>query len=130
MSLKQSRSSLISQEWLSGIPAPKVEGVLNEEGRVVLFRAKFLSPRLQWLQKCLPRPHFKIRLDERGTCFWGHIDGARTLGEIAELQRLAFGPAAEPAEDKAILFMRELIKGGFAELRCQPVVLNAEGEQV
>ncbi len=118
MSLNQAKSrSSHFQEWLSGIPVQKVESTRNEEGRIVLLRPKFISPRLQWLQKRLPRPYFKIKLDERGTCFWEHMDGVRTLAAIAEIQRLAFGEKAEPAEDKAVVFMRELIKGGFAELR-------------
>ena len=42
----------------------------------------------------------RIRLDEVGTAAWRLFDGARTVGEVAELVRDQFGDAVEPAEQR------------------------------
>ena len=54
-------------------------------------------------QKLLRKPRVShIHLDEMGSFVWPRIDGARTVGELAELAaRVATGAAASDASDKA-----------------------------
>lgn len=104
------------QTWLDARPRPAVAHETDAEGRTVLLRPKFVHPWLQWLQRGMRKPLFRVKLDGPGACLWSHMDGARTVAELAELQRVAFGASAEPAEERAVHFVRELVKGGFATL--------------
>ncbi len=104
------------QDWLQARPFPAVAHDLLPDGRVVLLRPKFTARGLQWLQQRLRRPYFRVHLDPLGSCLWLHMDGQRTVAELAELQRLAFGARAEPSEARAIAFVRQLVAGRFAQL--------------
>ncbi len=42
----------------------------------------------------------RIRLDEHGSCVWRHVDGQRTVAEIAAALREQFGEVVEPAEER------------------------------
>lgn len=103
-------------QWLQAQPAANVPHEMNDEGRVVLVRPKFMGKSFRWMQRLLSRPNFRVKLDAQGTQLWLHLDGQRTVAELAELQRLAFGADAEPAEDRAVSFVRQLVSGGFAKL--------------
>lgn len=103
-------------QWLQAKPVANVPHEVNGEGRVVLVRPKFMGKSFRWMQRLLSRPNFRVKLDAQGTQLWLHLDGQRTVAELAELQRLAFGAEAEPAEDRAVSFVRQLVLGGFARL--------------
>jgi len=81
------------------------------------MRPKFVSPRLQWFQRLLKRPHFKVKLDTVGTCLWAHIDGVRNGYELVEILRLAFGEKVAPAEDRTAQFLLKLVEGQFIQLK-------------
>ena len=103
-------------DWLAAVPCPAVPHERTPEGRVVLLRPKFTAPWMQWLQRRLRRSHFRVKLDAVGSCFWLHCDGTRSVAELAELLRVAFGQGAEPSEDRAVGFALELGRGGFIRL--------------
>lgn len=103
-------------EWLNAVPVAAVAHELSPEGRVLLLRPKFTAPWLQWLQRRLNRPFFRVKLDAVGSCFWLHLDGQRSLADLAELQRLAFGTQAEPSEERVLSFAQELYRGKFIRL--------------
>jgi hypothetical protein len=42
----------------------------------------------------------RIKLDEVGSVAWLHMDGVKTVGEIANVLRDRFGEAIEPAEER------------------------------
>lgn len=93
---------------------PAVPHVVREEGLITLLRPKFTSSRLQWLQRFLHRPQFKVKLDAVGSCLWAHMDGARTGYDLVEILRLAFGEKVEPADTRTAQFLMQLVEGGFA----------------
>ncbi|MFZ1613249.1 MAG: PqqD family peptide modification chaperone [Holophaga sp.] len=103
-------------EMLSAIPERAVAHVVREDDLFTLLRPKFLSPRLQWFQRLLRRPHFKVKLDAVGTCLWAHMDGARTGYELVEILRLAFGEKVEPADERTAQFLLKLVEGQFVRL--------------
>ena len=105
-----------NEEWLAAVPVARVEHHVREDGGITLLRPKFMSPRLQWLQRMLRRPHFRVKLDEVGSCLWAHLDGTRNAAELSETLRLAFGQRIEPAEDRTLSFLAQLAKGNFVEL--------------
>jgi hypothetical protein len=42
----------------------------------------------------------RIKLDEVGSVAWLHMDGQKTVGDIADVLRDRFGEAIEPAEER------------------------------
>ena len=83
------------------------------KGRLVVIRPKprrrGITALLNWLQYWMAVP--RIRLDDRGAFVWRHLDGVRTVGEIAQLARERFGDSIEPAEERVgrlmLMFRRE-----------------------
>jgi len=104
-------------EMLAAVPERAVEHAVREDGMLTLVRPKFVSPRFQWLQRLLKRPHFKVKLDAVGSCLWAHMDGARDGFALVEVLRLAFGEKVEPAEERTARFLHQLIEGQFARIK-------------
>ncbi len=83
------------------------------KGRLVIFRPKptrrGILALLHWVQYGMAVP--RIRLDDRGAFVWSHLDGRRTVSEIAQLARERFGESIEPAEERVgrlvLMFRRE-----------------------
>lgn len=103
-------------EMMTKVPERAVESETNEEGRVVLLRPKFLSPRLGWFQKLLPRPVFRVKLDATGSFIWETLDGTRTVREVCEAVRERFGAGAEPVEERTVALVFQMASGGFIRL--------------
>lgn len=102
---------------LAAVPVRAVDHLERDGGLLTLVRPKFLSPRLQWIQRLLRRPHFKVRLDAVGSCLWAHMDGTRSGFELVEILRLAFGEKVEPAEERTAKFLLQLAEGRFVNLK-------------
>ena len=68
-----------------------------------------------WIaQKIFHRPRVShIDLDEMGSFIFRHIDGTRTVGQIAELVKAEFGQQAEPLYDRLVKYMQILRNNGF-----------------
>lgn len=86
---------------------------------VVLLRPRpqapwYLLP-LEWLRYLLAVR--RIRLDAMGTAVWRACDGRRTVAQIAPAIRAAFGPDAEPAEQRVGLLVRRLRREGLLAYR-------------
>ena len=83
------------------------------KGQLVIIRPKptrrGILALLHWLQYWMAVP--RIRLDDRGAFVWSHLDGRRTVGEVAQLARERFGGSIEPAEERVgrlvLMFRRE-----------------------
>jgi hypothetical protein len=96
------------------VPVRNMKWETSEEGQVVLLRPKYRNAFLARL--LLPRmknPHYKIKLDDIGSYFWQNCDGARTIKEIAELQKKRFGEAVDPLYDRISLFLQTLQRSRF-----------------
>jgi hypothetical protein len=86
------------------------------EGRVTLLRPKFVSPWLRWLQNFLSKPVFRVKLDEKGSFLWLQMDGTRTSAEVIARLRERFGEQAEPAEQRSLTFLYQMMEGRFLDL--------------
>ncbi|VAX28324.1 hypothetical protein MNBD_IGNAVI01-1469 [hydrothermal vent metagenome] len=53
------------------------------------------------------RPH-RIDLDEIGSFVWGKINGVLNVGEIIDITREHFGEKVEPAEERVVIFMKQM----------------------
>jgi len=103
-------------ELMTRVPVRAVEAETGEDGRVVLLRPKFVSPRLGWFQKLLPRPVFRVRLDPTGSFIWGTLDGQRTVAEVCGAVRERFGAQAEPVEERTAALIYQMASGSFVRL--------------
>ena len=94
--------AMSATEMLGRVPSRAVAWEDLEDGRVVLLRPKFLSEHLAWLQRVLPRPVFRVRLDAKGSFIWGAMDGVRTVREVCDAVRAGLGAEAEPVEERTL----------------------------
>lgn len=101
--------------FLGLVPAQAVGAEPGEGDTVVLIRPKILSPRWAWLLRLMKRPHYRVKLDARGTALWRACDGARTVAQVMEAMAQAH-PGEADAGFRAALFLRELARGGFVRL--------------
>ncbi len=108
--------AMTTSELMAKVPERAVESETTGEGRVVLLRPKFLSPRLGWFQKLLPRPVFRVRLDATGSFIWETLDGVRTVREVCGAVRERFGATAEPVEERTVALVVQMASGGFIRL--------------
>ena len=108
--------AMSSSELMAKVPVQAVAFESLEDGRVVLLRPKFISPRLAWLQRLLSRPVFRVRLDAKGSFIWGAIDGQRTVQQVCAAVREGLGAEAEPVEVRTLAFIHPLVSGHFARL--------------
>ncbi len=101
--------------FLAAVPFQALTSEPGEGDTVVLIRPKILSKRWVWLLRMMKKPAYRVKLDARGTAVWQACDGARTVGQVAELVALAF-PGEADTTTRTALFVRELARGGFVTL--------------
>ncbi len=82
----------------------------ERDERVIVHRP---LPKTTSLRRLVDRLLFemstrRIRLDGLGSFTWKHVDGARTVADIAELLRQEFGEDVEPAEERVGKLMQML----------------------
>jgi len=114
-----SRTRQISQtaNYLDNVPNRVIDHQITDDDRVVLLRPKFMSGILaKHLQPHIKYPYYKVRLDEIGSSTWRAIDGARTVGEIADLLYENFGDNIEPRYERCSRFIYSLHQGKMVTL--------------
>jgi hypothetical protein len=57
-----------------------------------------------------------VHLDDVGTYVWSKCDGETRVAEIAEGLRDVFGQRVEPAEDRLVQFLSNLMRGRFVSV--------------
>jgi hypothetical protein len=100
----------------------------DQDGRIVVLRPR---PETGGLRGLVDRIFHRlsarrIRLDEVGGYAWLHLDGRRTVGEVAALMREEFGGRVDPAEERlgqmVLILRREglLAYPGWDEIGTRP----------
>jgi hypothetical protein len=108
------RDTAPRENYLDRVPKRNVAFEEGEGGRLVLLRPKFMGgPLARLLQPHLPKKHFRVKLDDIGTLVWRSIDGARTVGEIAEIVGAEFGERVEPRHERVSRFVHSLHQGAM-----------------
>ncbi|HEY3356520.1 MAG TPA: PqqD family protein [Polyangia bacterium] len=111
------RRTAPARNLLDLAPTREVGAERTAEGRVVLLRPRFKSgPLARWVQPRLRRPYYRIHLDDIGTFVWDHIDGATTVGAIADGARAEFGERIEPVYERLHLFLQQLEQGKMIKI--------------
>jgi hypothetical protein len=62
-------------------------------------------------------PYIKISLDKFGSAFWNQCDGNQDVHFIGEKLKLEFGDSIEPVYERLRMFIMQLRKNGFMDLR-------------
>ncbi|MBQ3374545.1 MAG: PqqD family protein [Oscillospiraceae bacterium] len=103
------------RNYLDYIPvrSPKHEWTLEENGRITVHMVHDgIWDRIA--QKFFHRPRIShIQLDELGSFVWQQIDGQKTVGQIAENVKEAFGEKAEPLYNRLVQYLKILYNNGL-----------------
>jgi hypothetical protein len=114
--LGRKRDPLEAVNVLELTPARVAESE-DVQGRIVLARP---APTTTGLRGAIDRvlnamSAKRIRLDEHGSFVWRHLDGERTVGDIARLTRAEFGDAVEPAEERVGKLVQVMHREGLVD---------------
>ena len=108
---------LREKNLLELIPVRCVGHEFKEDGTISLLIPRFKS---KFLLNFLPKkksPFVRINLDEYGTSFWQNLDDKRNVQEIGSIMREKFGDAIEPVFERLNIFIFQLRRQGFIELK-------------
>lgn len=89
----------------------------DADGNVTIFvENKGIFNRMA--QVLLKKPKVsQIHLDEMGNFIWPLMDGEKTVYDIAQLVKEAYGEAAEPLYNRLVQYMRNLEGYGFVTMK-------------
>lgn len=87
---------------------------VDDDGIVTVDMPRF---HVAWMQRLLvPRrryPYIRIKLDRFGSRAWLLIDGARSVGTVAQELERAFGDDVHPVHERLGTFVQLLERRGF-----------------
>jgi Coenzyme PQQ synthesis protein D (PqqD) len=91
-------------------------------GEAGLIRLSYPPPLPGWFVRLLPLARVRslrrtLELDAMGTFVWGHIDGQRSVRQLAELVTERYRCLPREAEEGVAAFVRELGRRGILGLR-------------
>ena len=115
---------LKDKNLLELIPVRCVGHELKEDGNVSLLIPRFKS---KFLLNFLPKtksPFVKINLDQYGSGFWQTLDDKRNVQEIGSILKEKFGDAIDPVFERLNIFIFQLRRQGFIELKDPKDELN------
>lgn len=96
------------KNYLDLIPerAPEIEWHRGEDGIIVLH-VENTGVFNRIAQKLFKRPKYtKVHMEKYGSFLWPFIDGERTVMELAELQKEAFGDEVEPLYPRIVKYIQ------------------------
>jgi len=70
----------------------------------------------RWFERRMRTQPFKVHLDDVGAFVWQRCDGETRVAEIADGLRQEFGERVEPAEDRLVQFLTNLVQGRFVSV--------------
>jgi hypothetical protein len=110
------RSRWAGIDFLSLRPAQCVDYFVDDnDGQVVLRLPRFRSgPLSRWLQPKLrpERAHVRVRLEERGSWLWMHLDGKRTVADLVTEFRQHFPGDFEQIDHRVCQYLYQLADNG------------------
>ncbi len=93
---------------------------MNFEENGNLITVLFINPQPNLFERILFKKRLKIPkkidLDEVGSFIWKKCDGKTKISEIIESLENEFGEKVEDAEERVILFMKQLNRGRLVNL--------------
>jgi hypothetical protein len=113
--MRRAREKELEGVDLMGLAPFRLADWEEVDGRVVLVRPPPRTPGLRGsVDRVLHRLSAnRIRLDDLGSFAWHHLDGERTVGDVADLLRAEFGERVDPAEERLGHMVRLMRREGF-----------------
>lgn len=111
------KKKLKDKNLLELIPVKMVGSEIREDGNITLLIPRFKS---KFLLNFVPKnksPFFKINLDAFGSGFWQEADNEKTVEAIGKALKDKFGDAIEPVFERLNIFIFQLRRQGFLELK-------------
>jgi hypothetical protein len=111
------QKSIKHKNLLELIPTKMIGSEVKEDGKVTLLIPRFKS---KFLLNFLPKhksPFFKINLDDFGTGFWNIVDNQKNVAQIGDELKEKFGDKIEPVFERLNIFIFQLRRQGFLELK-------------
>ena len=103
-----------AENYLDYIPVISEKNTWSVEENVVTVHMVHRGFYATIAQKIFHRPRVShIKLDDLGSFVFQHIDGTRTIGQLALLVKEEFGEKAEPLYDRLVQYMQILRNNGF-----------------
>ena len=83
----------------------------EDEDRVTLLVPRYGRGRFGRFMGRLfnPRP-LDLHLDDIGSFTWRRLDGTHSVSDITVAMRRQFGQKTEPAEDRVVMFLKQLLR--------------------
>ena len=104
-------------DWLNSVPVKNCDYHQGASGNFILQMPKSDNAMLQKILAFLSRkPHFKIKLDERGSFIWEHCDGKNSISKICGMLENEFGDSVKPTTNRTILLFKKLYQYGLVRL--------------
>ena len=89
----------------------------ESEGQVTLLVPRYgRNSFSRWFERRMRTKPFKVHLDDVGAFVWQRCDGETRVAEIADGLREQFGERIEPAEDRLVRFLTNLVQGRFVSV--------------
>jgi hypothetical protein len=113
-------SHLSKNEALNAVPVPSadIRTQITDQGLVRISYPTTLKP---WIARLLPRstarPFRTLELDSMGSFVWNHIDGVRSVEELAGIVTKHYQCHPSEAEHAVAVFLRQLGQRGILGLR-------------
>ena len=107
-----------SENYLDYIPVYNPQNGWEEKDGVVTINMVHRGFYAKIAQKVFQKPRVShIDLDQYGSFIWLHIDGVKTIGDLALEFKAEFGEKAEPLYDRLIHYMQILRNNNFILLK-------------
>ena len=103
-----------SENYLDYIPVINPAYTWDEHDGKVTVNMLHTGVYASIAQKVFHTPRVShVDLDEYGSFLWVHIDGKKTVGELAEIMKAHFGKDAEPLYERLVKFVQILRNNKF-----------------
>jgi hypothetical protein len=104
------------KNYLDLIPRKNSAYTLDRHSSLVILHMTHTSFFHRLTQKFFNRsPLSYIKLDVYGSFLWHHINGRRTIGEIASCLKEHFGEEVEPLYNRLVYYMQILYNNHFIQ---------------
>lgn len=98
---------MTDEKYLDLIPKQLCKREITDGIVTLLYFKKPTFVEKIFFRKMLNKP-YKIDLDEVGSFIWEQIDSSKNIKEIVEVAKKHFGRKIEPADERIILFMKQM----------------------
>ncbi len=115
--MKKNKEQKPQINYLDMVPSPVITQWQTSEDGIVTLMVENKGAFHKVAQVLFRKPKkTQVHLDGMGSFIWPHLDGKKTVGDIAQLVKTQFGEAAEPLYPRIVKYFQILQSYQFVEL--------------